>query len=411
MARKKRLVAALVATVAATALALAGCSGSSGGGSSASGGPATGEPYVLGFTSDFSSNFGYLGTGLRSGLDAYWDALNEAGGIDGHPVKMVSLDDASQADRGSANVTQLITQDGAIGIVGVMYSAICAGVVPILQQYQVPEMCGVVSGDLVNPVNPLVYATTTDQASYAAPQVSMAQKLMDDAGRKDAKVAILYATGSSAIEQWATAVGDLSTSLGWDVVDVEKVPQTAVDMSTELTKIIAAKPDVLILGAGNDAWVTAGMAQLEAAGNPFPIVSYDVPSWSTVQKIADDSFYYVSALAYPDPSSTEPGMARFIADTKAADVDPAGPYVLRGYLQAAIFADALGRCGWPCTGEQLQTALDDTDLDTQGLIDGNAELSPTNHTPVVSLAAYQWPEGAAAPEIAAGGLPAGLTLK
>ena len=87
------------------------------------------EPYVIGFTSDFSSNFGYLGLGLKAGLNSYWDAINKQGGINGHPVKMIALDDDSQVNRGVANVTQLTTQDHAIAIAGVMYSVICSAVV------------------------------------------------------------------------------------------------------------------------------------------------------------------------------------------------------------------------------------------------------------------------------------------
>lgn len=409
MNRRKSRTLAQVAAAATVLIALAACSSGQPSTNPSSG--AKGQPYVLGFTSDFSSNFGYLGKGLQSGLNAYWDALNASGGINGHPVHMIALDDASQPDRGTANVTQLITQDGAIGIAGVMYSAICSAATPILTQYKVPEMCGVVSSDLVKPADPWVYATTTDQASYAAPQVEMAQQLMKTAGKTDPKVAILYATGSAAIEQWATAVTSSAKGLGWNVVDTEKVPQTAVDMSTQLTKIIAAKPDVLILGAGNDAWVLAGQKQLTAAGDPFPIVSYDVPSWTTVQKLQSKNFYYVSALAFAPKTTTQPGLQKFFDDASADGIDPNGPYVIRGYLQAAIFKDALTRCGWPCSGEQLQKALDKTKLDTHGLIDGDATLTPTNHTPVVSLAAYQWLPGATAPKIAKGGLAAGIAVK
>src|SRR5436190_10522230 len=177
----------------------------------ASGGNATqvanADPYMIGFTSDFSSNFGYLGLGLKAGNLAYFNALNKAGGINGHPVKMVALDDSSQPDRGVANVTQLITQQKAIAITGVMYSVICSSSVPLVTQNKVPMFCGVVSHDLVDPVQPYVYAATLEQAAYAAPQVAMAKQLMDQ--RKPGagvRAAVVYSVGSAAIEQWYTAV-------------------------------------------------------------------------------------------------------------------------------------------------------------------------------------------------------------
>jgi branched-chain amino acid transport system substrate-binding protein len=306
---------------------------------------------VIGFTSDFSSNFGYLGLGLKAGLNSYWNAINAHGGINGHPVKMIYLDDDSQVNRGVANVTQLVTQDHAIAIAGVMYSVICSAVVPVLTQYKVPEICGVVTSNLMHPANPWVYATTTDQAAYAAPQLEMAEKLMAAKGLSGSqvKLAILYALGSDAVVQWANDIASGAQKLGWSTI-TQTVPEDAVDMTSQLTKIIAAKPTVMVLAAGNDAWVTAGMSQLGAAGNPFPVVSYDVPGWSTVQQVNSQSFYYVTALAYVPPNPTLPGLKQFSVNAAAANANPNGTYVLRGYLQAEILHSALERCGWPCSG-------------------------------------------------------------
>jgi ABC-type branched-subunit amino acid transport system substrate-binding protein len=376
-------------------------------------GPATGEPYKLGFTSDFSSNFGYLGLGLKAGHDAFWGSLNASGGIDNHPVELIALDDNSNPDRGTANVTQLITQENVSGVAGVMYSVICAGVVPLLEQYKVPEMCGVVSGDLINPVNPYVYGTTLEQAAYAGPQVEMARRLMEENPPEGTvKAAVIYSVGSAAIEQWATAVQENITGLGWELVTTERVPIDAIDMSAQISRIISLEPHVLILGAGNNAWVLAGMRQIAAAGNPFPVVSYDVPSWSTVKELNSRTFYYVASLGFAPGNAPAgaPGLQKFIADTAAVNVDPNGPYVIRGYLQAMIFADAFRRCGFPCSGEQLQAALDQTNFDAGGVVDGSVVITPSNHEPVSSLAAYQWDSAHTAPVIVASDLKAGRTL-
>jgi branched-chain amino acid transport system substrate-binding protein len=402
------MVATACVPAAPSAPAATGPTGSGSGTATASG-----DPYVVGFTSDFSSNFGYLGLGLKAGNLAYFNAINKSGGINGHPVKMVALDDSSQPDRGVANVTQLITQQKATAITGVMYSVICSSSVPLVTQYKVPMFCGVVSHDLVDPVVPYVYAATLEQAAYAAPQVLMAKQLMDQ--RKPGagvKVAVVYSVGSAAIEQWYTAVASDIQTLGWELVDTERVPTTALDMSAELTKVIAAEPDVMILGAGNDAWVLAGMKQIAGAGKTFPVVSYDVPSWATVKTLNSTQFFYVAALSYapPTPPDTAPMMKKFLQDTAADNVDPNGPYVLRGYIQALIISAGLKRCGFPCSGEQLQAQLDKTSIDAGGLVDGSLQLTPTNHQPVTTMAAYQWDAAHTAPQVVGSGLKAGTTV-
>jgi branched-chain amino acid transport system substrate-binding protein len=365
------------------------------------------SPYVIGFTSDFTSNFGYLGLGLKSGLNAYWSVVNAHGGINGHPVKMIADDDDSQVNRGVANVTQLITQKHAIMIAGVMYSVICTADVPVLTRYKVPEICGIADSTTVHPANPWVYASTVDQAAYALPMMHMAQHLMSLAHKKTVRVAVLYSTGSAAINQWNNTVHQLASQFGWNLVTTQVVPIDAVDMSSEISNVIAAKPDVMLLGAGNDAWVQAGMAQLKAAGNPFPVVSYDVPAWTTVQTINDKQFYYMSALAYGAPNSKQSGIKAFVDAANNAGVNPNAAYVLRGYLQGLIIGNALKRCGWPCTGAKLETALNNTNFNTHGIISVNVRLSPTNHQPVTALGAFQWLQPFAAPSLVLGGFRVG----
>jgi branched-chain amino acid transport system substrate-binding protein len=402
--RSAKVMVIAAATAACAVLAACSSSGSSGSGS----GSASKEPYVIGFTSDFSSNFGYLGLGLKNGLNSYWDALNKQGGINGHPVKLIALDDDSQVNRGVANVTQLVTEDHAIAIAGVMYSVICSAVVPVLTQYKVPEICGVVTSDLVHPPNPWVYATTTDQGAYAAPQLSMAQKLVAAKGKSGSQVTlgVMYALGSDAVVQWANGIDKSAKALGWKVV-TQTVPEDAVDMTSQMTNMIAAKPTVMLLAAGNDAWVTGGMSQLSTAGDPFPVVSYDVPAWSTVKQVNSSSFYYVSALAYVPPKPTQPGLAEFAKDAAAIKVNPNAAYVTRGYLQALILTHALKACGWPCTGAQLEAQMNKVNFSTGGIIDGNVSLSATNHEPVNSLAAFQWDGSAVAPQLVQSGLKVG----
>jgi branched-chain amino acid transport system substrate-binding protein len=409
--RHSKLLGALIAA----ALVMGACSAPA---PSASGtnptAVANAEPYVIGFTSDFSSNFGYLGLGLKAGNQAYFNGVSKRGGINGHPVRLVALDDASQPDRGVGNVTQLITQQNVSAITGVMYSVICSSSVPLVTQYKIPMFCGVVSHDLVDPVVPYVYGATLEQAAYAGPQVAMAKQLMAQRkpGVDKIRAAVIYSVGSAAIEQWYTAVAASINTLGWELVDTERVPTTALDMSAELTKIIAAEPDVMILGAGNDAWVLAGMKQIQGSGKTFPVVSYDVPSWATVKQLNSTQFFYVAALAYapPSPPDNAPLMKQFIADATADNVDPNGPYVLRGYVQAMLIGEGLKKCGFPCKGEQLKGHLDTVKIDGGGLVDGFLQLTASNHQPVTTMAAYQWDSAHTAPVVVGSGLKAGTSV-
>src|SRR5690349_15326610 len=88
----------LTAVAAATLLLVAGCG--SGGGSSDE---AAGE-YVIGLSSDLSGAFAVNGVPATAGVNAAVIEVNNAGGINGHKVKLLIRDDASDVNRGSANL-------------------------------------------------------------------------------------------------------------------------------------------------------------------------------------------------------------------------------------------------------------------------------------------------------------------
>jgi len=385
--------------VAAIALLASGCS-SSGDQPGQSGGA-----YQIGLTSDLSGQFGFIGQGLRNGAAAHFDTINAAGGINGHKVELTALDDTNKAPQGVGNMTKLVTQTKVSAVMGFQSSAVAAATAPLAAQYKVPMLASTVAAALVEPPQPYLYAATIHTANYAAAQMAMAKQLMTQkppAGGT-VRVASITSSSSAALQQWSDAVKTIADSYGWNVVAQEIVPQDGIDMSAGLTKIIGAQPDVLLMGIGADAWIIAGMKQLQ--GTTFPIVSYDSPAWATVKSLNSDRFYYVSALSY----ATDAATPQFVKDAKAANLDPNAVYVIRGYYAALIITDALGRCGYPCSGEQLQAVLDKTDVDTGGIIQGHAQYGPDNHQAVRSLAAYLWDAAKDEPTVAATGLTPGTT--
>ena len=379
------------------ALLLMSACGGSGGSSNQSG------AYHIGLTSDLSSQFGFIGQGLRNGATAYFDALNAAGGIDGHRVELTSLDDTNKAPQGVGNMTKLVTENKVSAVIGFQSSAVAAAVAPLAAQYKTPMLASTVAAALVEPPQPYLFAATIHTANYAAAQMAMAKQLMTEKPPPGGvvRVASITSSSSAALQQWSDSIKAIAGTYGWNVVAQEIVPQDGIDMSGGLTKIIGAKPDVLLMGIGADAWIIAGMKQLE--GTTFPIVSYDSPAWATVKSLNSDRFYYVSALSY----ATDAATPQFVKDAKTANLDANGVYVIRGYYEALVISDALKRCGFPCSGAQMQAALDKTDVDTGGIIQGHAQYGPTNHQGVRGLAAYRWDASKDAPTVVATDLTPG----
>jgi ABC-type branched-subunit amino acid transport system substrate-binding protein len=395
-------------TVPVTAALLLGALWTSGASASASKAPRANAPYVIGFTSGLTGQFGAVGQGVRNGAEAYFNKVNKGGGVHGHQIKFIALDDALNPNTGVANFIQLVTSDHAIGVIGFHDSVVADAVAPYAKNYKVPMIAATVDQSLVQPVLKYVFAVACQTADYAAAQVSEARSLMKSHHGK-VRVAIITTSDSTALQEWSNDVNSMTKKLGWDVVANVISPQDAVNAGPGITKIIAAKPTILIMALGTDPFLISAMKQLQQAGSTFPVVEYDAPAWTTLQSIHSKHLYYVSAIAFATRTATP----QFYAAAVAQHVSPNAIYVSRGYLEAKIIVTALtnAKCGNSCTGSQLDAAIQRVSLvSADGLIQGGIHYSASNHQAVKYMAAFQWRAGAKAPVKVSGNLTAGTKL-
>jgi branched-chain amino acid transport system substrate-binding protein len=363
-------------------LSLVACGGPS---QPAAAGAATGTPIQVGFTSDLSAQFATNGQGLKKGLDAYVMHLNKTGGINNHPINVTYLDDAAQTARGTANVTQLATQQRVVAITGMLVSNICAAAAPQGEQYQVPFICNNAAEDLTKPARPYIFVATMGAGDEAKPAFTVAQSLVKTATPKYAVVTL----ASAAIASYRTGVKSLASKQGWTLVGDEQVPLTASDVSAQVTKIEAGKPDVILAGL-TDPLIAILMRKLAADGVNIPVIDYDGMTFTALQQIASPNLYALNTFAYASTSSKEKGVADYIAVMKESGVDPNAPFVNRGYTQGLIVATALKSCKDSCTGALLQAQLDKLNIQTSGLTSGPIAFTSSNHTSFHAMNAYVW---------------------
>src|SRR4051812_4257027 len=179
----------------------------SSGGSTTTTAPApTKGTYTLGMSVDLSGTFSANGQGLQKGAQAYVDAVNKRGGVNGYKVAIEFTDDASKTDRGVANVTQLITEKKVLGLTGFVLSNVCGAAAPVVNQQKVPMVCNALGEDLLTPVQQFVYAARGLTANEALPAVNFGGDLVKTDKPKMAYIGL----ASAAIKSFHTAVVDLA---------------------------------------------------------------------------------------------------------------------------------------------------------------------------------------------------------
>ena len=75
---------------------------------------------------------------MQTALNIAVTELNDGGGISGKPVRLITYDSAGMPARGAEFAERLITQDCAVGLVGIYHDDVALAVAEVAQEYGVP---------------------------------------------------------------------------------------------------------------------------------------------------------------------------------------------------------------------------------------------------------------------------------
>ena len=100
------------------------------------------EPLVVAATLSLSGPFGVDGQLAAGGYELAVDMLNEAGGIDGRPVRLVLVDDSSSAEKAAGIYTGFISSDSVDALLGPYSSTVTNAVIPVAEAAEWPLVAG-----------------------------------------------------------------------------------------------------------------------------------------------------------------------------------------------------------------------------------------------------------------------------
>jgi branched-chain amino acid transport system substrate-binding protein len=81
------------------------------------------DPYVLGLVSDLTGPVSFIGIPQRDGIQVMVNRINAAGGINGHPLKLIVEDGGTDTAKNLAAATKLIQSDKVDVLIGPTFAA------------------------------------------------------------------------------------------------------------------------------------------------------------------------------------------------------------------------------------------------------------------------------------------------
>ena len=335
-----------------------GSGGSSQGGSGQGGGGqptpgVTDDTVVVGTFMPLSGPAAAWGE-LAKGLRAYFEYVNEQGGVNGRKFKFIVEDDQYQPSRSVAAAKKLVEQDQVFAIVAPVGTSNLTAVRDYLKQHGVPVVA-YMSGatKFSEPVDPLLFAGLMSYKREARLLVRYAVEEL-----KITKLGVFYQNddfGRDGLEGAKEAAAEVGAQI---VAEVSYAPADVNVAGQALRLKEAGAEGVLIWSTVKHAALLMQEAQ-KINYQPKWLASTVVASPS-LRELAGDAAEgaYFAAYAATITDTDHPVVKEFLEVYPKYEKTPITPSNLSGWALARLFVEAVRRAGPDLTREGLIAALE-----------------------------------------------------
>src|SRR4051812_10448287 len=119
---------------------------------------------LIGQSAPLTGSNAELGNDIRNGAAAYFRKVNEAGGVHGRRLELISLDDGNQVPMAEANTRQLVEEKPVFALFGYASATLSRPALPFVEKHRVPFLGAFTGADPMRIFNKHVYNM---RASYA----------------------------------------------------------------------------------------------------------------------------------------------------------------------------------------------------------------------------------------------------
>ena len=245
---------------------------------------------------------------LRAKLLAV-EEINAAGGVNGRMLELIVEDSKCAAQDAITAYNKLTDVDGVKIILGATCSGSTLGAAPLAEAEGVVMLSASATSPDVAGAGDYIFRTAINDLQLG---IDIGNTLWVDGARAIATIteSTDYAEGARS-----TSVAQFE-KLGGSVIAAEGFSSDTVDFRSQLTKLINANPDALLLAAQGEAAGGTIMKQARELGYDGPIYSEIVPTGPEALNIAGDAATGLKAII-PNPDLATAAGKDFLANFRA----------------------------------------------------------------------------------------------
>ena len=332
----------------------------------------TANRILLGQAAVFSGPAAQLGIQMRNGIKAYFDYVNEHGGVNGRKLELVTEDDRYEPSVAPLASKKLIEEHKVFALLGYVGTPTGVAHLPVITQAKVP-LVGMFTGAeaLRVPMNRYVFHV---RASYYDETEKIVEQVVSTGGKK---IAVFYqndAYGEAGRKGTEIAL----TKRSMKIYSNGTFERNTVKVEDAVKTINASEPDAVVM-VGAYAACAEFIKQMKKAGSgaTFYNVSF-VGSKALADALGESGSGVAISQVVPYPWGTAvPVVKEYQALAAKSGFTDYNFSAMEGFLTAKVMVEGLRRAGKNPTREGLVDALERMqDVDIGGFY---ISYSPKNH--------------------------------
>lgn len=313
---------------------------------------------------------------------AYFNMVNEKGGINGRKVNLISLDDGYSPPKTVEQTRRLVEQDEVLLMFGQIGTAPSMATRAYLNSMEVPQLF--ISGGASAFNNPKEFPWTVGTSiTYHGEAVQFGQYLRKHL--PDAKIGIIFQNddfGRDYQHGVRQGLGDAADKM---VVIEQGFETTEPTIESQLLSIRAAGADVLVIGCITKYAIMALSFLGRQDWHPQVMLTNGSISVSQVLEPAgkENAINAITASPYKDPSDPrwkdDPEYIAYLdfMGKYAKDLNPNDQYALSGYITVQLMAEVLRRAGDDLSRENIMSVVTNLSGYRPGMVGANVEIQIT----------------------------------
>lgn len=321
---------------------------------------------IIGQTTALSGEYSDIAKESLHGARLYLDKINSDGGVNGQRIELITMDDAADPARATANAKELIEGKNALSMflsLGVQSTQAMYGQLSFSKTPLVGTLAGATS--LHKPVNPFIFNVRTSQQV----EIGKAINYLKLVGA--ARIAFVHENGGPGQE-------DARLSFAQEKLS----PAVVLPLGTKgdivpIAEAIEKSGAQGVVWVGSPLLVAEGIKLLRKRGNFLQnVVMSSCATSAFVKELGSDGSGVVVSQVFPMDR------AQFVEEARILNMKqngpPLTPGVLEGYASAKVLVEGIKRAGARPSRAKLLDALNSMhDYDLGG---GKISYSANNHS-------------------------------